>query len=101
MGCVSTTHPIYFALCSCQPLDRSRKGYLRKVINFNANQELKTLKTMAAAMLANTWNKSPVLERTKEPVWIWNLTLIPTELTHPSKIVQSQAQILENRQKSA
>ena len=39
----------------------------------NVNQELKTLKTMAAAMLANTWNNSPALERTKEPVWMWNL----------------------------
>ena len=51
---------------------------LRRIVNcqlsiVNTNQELKTLKTMAAAILANTWNKSPAQERTKEPVWIWNL----------------------------
>lgn len=43
-------------------------GNNAKLSFINANQELKTLKTMAAAMLANTWNKSPALERTKEPV---------------------------------
>ena len=35
-----------------------------------ANQELKSLKTIAAAMVANTWNKRPALERTKEAVWM-------------------------------
>lgn len=95
----NASHLLCFMQLSAPGQEQERifaEGY-----KLNANQELKTLKTMAAAMLANTWNKSPVLERTKEPVWIWNLTLIPTELTHPSKIVQSQAQILENRQKSA
>ena len=42
----------------------------------NANQELKSLKSIAAAMFANTWNKRPVLERTKEAVWMWNFEFI-------------------------
>lgn len=27
-------------------------------------------------MFANTWNKRPVLERTKEAVWMWNFEFI-------------------------